>query len=590
MIWPTVRRWLARPRIHWAGTVLALLRASPALFAGLILDDHYLRLVFTRSTVLPHLASASDPFRFVPGDVLQNAEFRELGVLPWFSPDQIRIAFFRPLSALTHRLDYALWPDSAPAMHAHSLIWMIALIAVAAALYRRLAGAPWVAGLAILLFAIDDSHALPAGWLANRNALVAATFVTLSVLLYDSWRTRGHRLAAILGPLAFAGALLGGELGTTTLGFLIAHALWLDRAQPRRRMLALLPYFGVLAVWLAVYVAGGYGTRASGLYVDPLRQPLDYAAHVIRTAPVLWFGLFAGVQVSLFPFLERGAALVFSLAATGGCAVIAVALRPLILRDRVARFWATAGLLSTLPALATFPADRLLLIPGLAALGLVSRYVESAFAPEAGAPSSRFARACAIALLVCHGGASAVAFPSQIAFARDFGKIVESGGRTAPEALAGRTLVVIDSPDILVCNHLPFWRGSSGFGELPRRLRCLGVARGTLKVERPDAQSLILRPEGGYLGATMDALYRAPSLRFSVGQRFELSDSVFEILEVTEDFRPLSVKVRFESPLESPEYRFAVWQGKGYVNFALPPVGSSVRIEPVTLLHLLFGV
>jgi hypothetical protein len=151
-------------------------------------------------------------------------------------------------------------------------------------------------------------------------------------------------------------------------------------------------------------------------------------------------------------------------------------------------------------------------------------------------------------------------------------------------------LVVIDSPDILVCNHLPFWRGSSGFGELPRRLRCLGVARGTLRVERPDAQSLVLRPEGGYLGATMDALYRAPSLRFSVGQRFELSDSVFEILEVTEDFRPLSVKVRFASPLESPEYRFAIWQGKGYVDFALPPAGSSVRIEPVTLLGLLFGV
>ena len=106
--------------MHWAAALLALLLSSPALFAGLILDDHYLRLVFTKSRVFPHLASASDPFRFVPGDPVQTAELRELGVLPWYAPDQIRIAFFRPLSTLTHRLDYALWPDFAPAMHAHS--------------------------------------------------------------------------------------------------------------------------------------------------------------------------------------------------------------------------------------------------------------------------------------------------------------------------------------------------------------------------------------------------------------------------------------------------------------------------------------
>jgi hypothetical protein len=590
MNWPTVRRWLGGPRVHWVAACLALVLASPALFAGLILDDHYLRLVFTRSKLLPHLASASDPFRFVPGDAMQTAELRELGVLPWFAPDEIRIAFFRPLSALTHRVDYALWPDFVPAMHAHSLLWMISLIALAAALYRRFESASWVSGLAIVLFAIDDSHALPAGWLANRNALVAGTFVALSVLMHDRWRRDGYSLGAILGPLAFGAALLGGEVGIATLGFLVAHALWLDPAHPPKRWLALLPYVAVLALWVAVYVGGGYGTRASGLYVDPLRQPWAYAVHVLKNAPVLWFGLFAGVQISLFPFLERGPALVVSWVAILGCALVVLAFRPLVLRDRMARFWATAALLSTLPVLATFPADRLLLIPGLASLGLVSRYVASVVDTEHGAVPSRFARWCAIALIVLHGAGSALAFPSQIAFARDFGQIVERAGRTAPAMLSGQTLIVVDSPDLLVCNHLPFWRGSAAFGELPRRLRCLGVARGTLKVERPDSRTLVLRPEGGYLGATMDGLYRTPSSRFSRGDRFELADCAFEILDVTDDGRPLSVQVRFASALEAPWHRFVVWRGEGYADFALPPVGGALSIEPTTLVGLLFGL
>ena len=589
MVWPKARGWLASPRIHWVATIVALLLASPALFTGLILDDHYLRLAFTRSELLPHLASASDPFRFVPGDALVNAELRELGVLPWFAPDQIRIAFFRPLSTLTHNLDYALWPDLPAAMHAHSLIWMIALIAAAAALYRRFEGTPWVSGLAIVLFAIDDSHALPAGWLANRNALVAGTFVTLSVLLHDRWRRDGKRLGAILGPLAFTAALLGGELGAATLGFLVAHAWWLDPVRSRRRWLVLLPYLAVLAGWVAVYLVAGYGTRASGLYTDPLRQPWVYAAHVLRTAPVLWFGLFAGVQVSLFPFLERGPALVMSLVAAFGCAVAAVAFWPLLLRDRLARFWASAALLSTLPVLATFPADRLLLVPGLAALGLVSRYVAVVLAPGPGTQPSRFARVCAIALIACHGAGSALAFPTQIVMTRDFGRIVESAGRTAPRALSGQSLVVIDSPDLLVCNHLPFWRASASFAELPRRIRCLGVARGTLTIERPDARTLLLQPEGGYLGATMDGLYRTPALRFSAGERFELSDCAFEIVEITDDGRPLAVRVRFASALEAPGRRFVIWQGNGFVDFAPPPVGDARQIEPTTLVSLLFG-
>ncbi len=67
---------------------------------------------------------------------------------------------------MTHWIDYQLWPDSPLLMHAHSLIWLGLAAATAAFLYRRFEPSA-TAGLAVLLFAIDDAHIMPAMWLAN---------------------------------------------------------------------------------------------------------------------------------------------------------------------------------------------------------------------------------------------------------------------------------------------------------------------------------------------------------------------------------------------------------------------------------------
>ena len=74
------------------------------------------------------------------------------------------------------------------------------------------------------LYALDDAHGISAGWLANRNAVVAATF-------------------------GFAS--------------LIAHALFLDSGKWFDRTRALLPYALVGAAWLLYYKTSGYGTSVS---------------------------------------------------------------------------------------------------------------------------------------------------------------------------------------------------------------------------------------------------------------------------------------------------------------------------------------
>ena len=112
-------------------------------------------------------------------------------------------------------------------MHLESVVLYGVLVLVLARLYRRFFTAP-VAMLATLLFALDETHAFPVGWLANRNALFATIFGVLAIHAHDRWRRDGWRAGAWLGPLAFAAALLSAEFGLCALGYLVAYAWFLD--------------------------------------------------------------------------------------------------------------------------------------------------------------------------------------------------------------------------------------------------------------------------------------------------------------------------------------------------------------------------
>ena len=102
-------------------------------------------------------------FRFFHGDPGRTGRLMDLGLYPWWTYPGLKAEFLQALTVLTHRLDYALWPDSPVLMHAHSLLWLGAAVAATAAFYRRMLGATWVAGVAALLFAVDDARGRPSG-------------------------------------------------------------------------------------------------------------------------------------------------------------------------------------------------------------------------------------------------------------------------------------------------------------------------------------------------------------------------------------------------------------------------------------------
>ena len=89
-------------------------------------------------------------------------DYRAAGWFPWITYHRFDVSFWRPIASLTHVIDYELWPNSAWLMHLENVGWYGALAAVVAVAYRRLCQSAWLAGLAALAYAVDDTHEVDA--------------------------------------------------------------------------------------------------------------------------------------------------------------------------------------------------------------------------------------------------------------------------------------------------------------------------------------------------------------------------------------------------------------------------------------------
>ncbi|HPK00401.1 MAG TPA: hypothetical protein PKW60_13020, partial [Candidatus Hydrogenedentes bacterium] len=169
-----VRRGLSHRKSIVVAAILALVLAAPSPMTGYQLDDwlHHLKLS-ARAADMGDGAPSSAMFCLADGEPQHTRPLVQSGFLPWWTLDTVRLSFWRPLAVLTHVLDHSLWPDSYFMMHLHSLAWFGLAVLMAGMVYRRLLAPTWAAGLAALLFAIDDAHAMPAGWLADRSAAIA---------------------------------------------------------------------------------------------------------------------------------------------------------------------------------------------------------------------------------------------------------------------------------------------------------------------------------------------------------------------------------------------------------------------------------
>jgi hypothetical protein len=110
----------------------------------------------------------------------------------------------------------------------------------------------------------------------------------------------------------------------------------------------------------------------------------------------------------------------------------------------------------------------------------------------------------------------------------------------------------------------------------PARMRVLASCFSKVHVSRPDATTLRVRPERGFLDNEWLRIVRGPSRPFRAGDEVALSDVRVRVRSVTGDGRPDEVDFTFTVPLEDPSLLWArVQAGGALVPWSPPAVGEN---------------
>lgn len=577
----------------WLAGVVGIVLCLPALGNGLIGDDYLWWLVLQRHSPLGQgLPPLLHVYNFIPAG-LDVEVLKASGMLTWWADPDIRIALFRPLTAATMVLDHAMAPRAYGLQHLHSLLWYGGAVAAVGWMMRRVgsrvAGGALVAGLAMLIFAVDDSHVLPASWIANRHALLALVFCAVVMVLHLQWWRTG-RVRYLLGSLGSLALGLGASeavLGVTA--YLGAWQLCCDRTRWTRRLAALAPYAAVVVAWRLIYNHLDFGIVGSGLYLDPVAAPLKFSAALLVRWPLMLAAHWLQVPVDVVLLLSPHGRRVLTVACVALLLPLLWLFTPLLRRSAEARFWALGMSLALVPLCAAFPMARNLFIAGIGGAALLALQArEVGLLPDREVrQTDRLRRGLTVALLVLHLPLAAAALTFQAATQSVFASFFTGGHRTVPDVpeIEEQSLIFVSGHEFPTA-YTPICRWVEGH-HAPERTALLSTFWSESRVAREDVRTLVVEPAVGYLLVESDRLERHPSARFAVGERVWMPDFDAEVRSVTDDGRPRVVAFRFREPLDAPRYRWMKWGPHGAEPFRPPAVGETVRLPRQSVTSLL---
>ncbi len=589
---------LGRRRIGWWAALVGMLLALPSVFTGLQTEDHYHFRAIRDGVVDPPWRV--NLFNYISGNVPGIYGLKDFGTVPWFTLKDYKVSFWRPLTSFTHWLDYHYFPASPWLAHVHSLLWYGALILAVTALYRRLLAVPWVVALSSLLYAMDDAHAHPVGWLANRNAILATLFGVIAIWSHDAWRRapkQGARwlryVTAIVAPLSFGVGLLCGEFAIGALGYIVAHALLLEAPTKSRtlglvrRVAVLLPSACVFCVWLFYYRKFGHGTYGTDFHLDPLGDTGRFAVEGLWRFPALVLGQLFGVDCEAWWRLSAN--VVYAMACVASILIAAFLwwLRP-SLRDPSTRFWLLGAAFSTLPACAAMPQDRLLFFTGIGGMAIVSIAVRQAIeqTKRVDAPRHLIGRLVTFALLLVHGVVAPMTFPQRSLIMYRFGSELD---RVAERLMwshpnSDEHLVLIGGPSYFYVASLIGLRATRNL-RVPRHIRMLHAGKGPVSLKRQTEQQLILDAPNGFYSDPFDGTYRGHQYPMQVGEGLQLAGMLIIVRAVDEQGVPTRIEVNLQRPVKRGNYHFVSWyppkpgdENGQFQTLRLPDVGQSVEL------------
>ena len=572
----TTRRFklLDKLAVGRGGLVLAALAfvlTLPALRLGFMTDDRAFAEKFQRG---------DGPLVVYSMTGEEVAASKERGMFPWWTSPNLHLKFFRPLSALSHQLEYAAWPDAPWLMHLTNGVLYALVVLLAFYVYRELLPTqPSVAALAALMFAIDDGHATTTGWIASRSMLLATLFALASVLFHVRARARSEPLLRVVSVGCLVLSLSSAESGLATLAYLGAYALTFEKGSLPRRVATLLPELAVFAIWAVIYVSGNYGVRGVALYRE-LSSPLSLIAQGLTDLPA-WILMLLGPSLLDLAMLQ--APVPARLVATLLCLPLLAALWVTLPRTKEVRFFALGALFSLPPLFSTLPQDRLLVSASFGGFGVLASFLVVALSRRSPPRWLRVTRGVLIALHLVVAPLLFVPALGQNQLIERAAAVVEAA---VPE-LPPRQIVLLNTPIELMNTYAWERMRSEPNRKRPDTFAQLYAGSSTLTVRRVDARTLELRPEHGWGRVPLEHMFTKIADMPRAGAHLTVSGMEVIIEESAPDGRPTRVSFRFPTPLEDAQRLFLVWEGTRPVPWQPPANGEEVKLAPLNLLNMI---
>lgn len=584
----------------------------PALKTGLVMDDLVQRIPQLKPSEIPpdlyrtgvvpdnpgQLSTVLFELFGFPRDETRNRIIKDYGLLPWWLPDGARASLWRPLTAFTHWLDYRIFPDKPALMHAHNIAWFTAVVFLAAITYRRIIGPTGIAALATLMFVLDKNTYFPVMFVANRGFIVALCLGLICFLMHHKWRSTGSTSAAILSVIFFSLSILANEAGVSTLAFILAYALVLDKASWPKRFSTILPAILVIIIWRIIYQSLGYGVSGIGeAYLDPGREPLKFLYHLPAYITGIFAGQFSAVSPEIFMAINFKYFVIVSVFYISFSIVAIVLFLPVICKNTLARFWFAIALFAAVPIVAA-PSGKNFGFVAIGAFGFIAVFAGDLFKNKSLVPTLRLykypARVFCIILLIAHipmAAAAKLAVPRVMPFL--LRSIANPNGLNNVSLSKDSNVVIVNTTCQLSVSAIP--TNAAYYGQtIPTSIHTLASAYSALEIERTGENSVVVRSKEDNLFtsdqsssfhfshafAIMDMLFFT-NQTFEEKHRFAVKGMTVDVLALDSNNLPKELAFTFDVPLEHENFRWLKfnWYTFSYEPFDLPKLGQTVTTD-----------
>ena len=570
--------------------LLSLLLHAPSLGWGYFADDHVHKLV---------LDGELREEGYVPwalyefGVLADRPELRDVeGTFPFWTGDDWKAQFFRPLSSVVRWGEHVVSGGSAVVVHAFGLAWWGLFLLLAWRLYAALGLAPRAALWALTILAVENGNGMTVGWSANRNSIVEGVLVLGAVLAFVEGTRTGSRArlaiafacavlalgakeSGVAGAALLAGWAWSGRRATRTLAF--------ERGRVRWAALA-----AVLATGFVVaYVAAGYGTR-SLFYPTPWGEPLAWLERLAVTLP-------GGVVAMTTPLATDAVHVVEGITVptvTLGILLalwLAKRLGPSATAHPAGPFLVAWILVTLLPQAGAPLSDRLFLLPLVGAAALLGIFLEATRLRMRAGWAGRAERVTRTGLIVSCVVLSAVglfAFEWTMLRTAAFSRAAITTAEVGPVAAVRRDVFVLQSPSQLVSLQ-PTAVHASLTGDEELRYRVLNATRRGVRWTRTGERSFRLESlDDPFLTTIFERVYLTRELELEPGHLWSVGDLTVRVV-TTEDGLPRTLEFVLDRSLDDERIRFLAWDasvenpvahGK-WVHVPVPEVGATVTIE-----------